>query len=88
MQYVGVGHFVECHEYGSEDGVHGHRYATCDEHFATTAAGPSLPGRFSMPSEARKTGTPEANIVMAMLMPIPRMPHTSARGAMPKPGRL
>ena len=45
-------------------------------------------GAFSMPSEARKTGTPEANIVMAMLMPIPRMPHTSARGAMPKPGRL
>ena len=32
-EYVGVGHFVECHEYGSEDGVHGHRYATCDEHF-------------------------------------------------------
>jgi hypothetical protein len=43
---------------------------------------------FSIPIVFKKTGTPLEKIVMAILIPIPRNPHTIARGQIPKPFRL
>ena len=37
------------------------------------------------PQYSRATGTPLEKIIMARLMPMPKMPHTTARGHTPNP---